>query len=779
MIQIMGTELKYIKKGPALLKDLQKVFFCSTEEDRAGYFEEISSDLLELQGNISIWYIEEDIGKLSEDEREALLYDLSGMALFVVPVTSGFLKTDNAARTLELDYAVKHNIPILPLLEEQGLEMLFNETCGNLQILNKYDPDPTALPYKDKLKLFLDTVLLKDETIRKIRKAFAAYIFLSYRKKDRRYAQEVMKLIHRDPFTRDIAIWYDEFLTPGEDFNESIKEAFEKSGLFSMVVTPNLLEKPNYVMSTEYPMARETGKKILPIAAVDTDREALEQCYPGIPEPVRAKEANTEFIAEAIRQALDIRDNDDPLHKFFIGLAYLSGIDMETDHEKARLLITDAAEGGVEEAYIKLVTMYENGQGVDRDYVQSAEWQEKYAGMLEKKFLNEDDDGDLRFRYIRAMNEAAMKWADLLHHDRSWPLLEKMLSLDCGDMNDKEKIALAESFQYAAELANRRKDYPAARAFLNGMLEISDSFTASLKDIELEKKGETRNSDLLKMIYRGSGLIILGDIEAGEKHWKEAISSYEEAEPLIRKVFARDPVKYQSFARTLSGLYGKLSEAYFKSDDTSKEDLQKIERKCREGLLFMQGLMNQTGAFAQGPYAFRIYKTLIEIYNKEKNYFAALKTAEEFMAIAKKEYEDLVSINSARILSFAYSSLGLIAEERKDYETAEKQIRMAAEIEKSLIDRIGICETKKQLISYYQTLLKYAKERGDDKAAAFYSDNIRYVRSQEAMYYYRKAEKGDRQAADKAYELYQKLHEDYPERDYGKNAAYVKNHFLK
>ena len=44
-----------------------------------------------------------------------------------------------------------------------GLEFLFNDVCGNLQILNKYDPDPTALPYKDKLKLFLDAVLLKDE----------------------------------------------------------------------------------------------------------------------------------------------------------------------------------------------------------------------------------------------------------------------------------------------------------------------------------------------------------------------------------------------------------------------------------------------------------------------------------------------------------------------------------------------------------------------------------------------------------------------------------------
>ena len=43
------------------------------------------------------------------------------------------------------------------------------------------------------------------------RHAFDAYIFLSYRKKDRRYANELMRLIHNNPECRDIAIWFDEF----------------------------------------------------------------------------------------------------------------------------------------------------------------------------------------------------------------------------------------------------------------------------------------------------------------------------------------------------------------------------------------------------------------------------------------------------------------------------------------------------------------------------------------------------------------------------------------
>ena len=81
--------------------------------------------------------------------------------------------------------------------------------------------------------------------------------------------------------------------------------------------------------------------------------------------------------------------------------------------------------------------------------------------------------------------------------------------------------------------------------------------------------------------------------------------------------------------------------------------------------------------------------------------------------------------------------------------------------------------------AYYQILIKYAGERGDEKKAAFYADNIRFVEAQVAMKYYRDAEKGNITAAGKAYELYQELYKKYPERDYGKYAAYVKNHFLK
>ena len=67
-----------------------------------------------------------------------------------------------------------------------------------------------------------------------------------------------MRLIHQNDFCRDIAIWYDEYLEPGENFNNAILKAIEKSKLFTMVVTPNLINEDNYVknMSIQLPCTK-------------------------------------------------------------------------------------------------------------------------------------------------------------------------------------------------------------------------------------------------------------------------------------------------------------------------------------------------------------------------------------------------------------------------------------------------------------------------------------------------------------------------------------------
>lgn len=366
------SNLMYKTRGNTDSKGKQRVYFCCHPEDFEKYFDVVSNEILSKQ-NCAIWYVKRDF-----ERTEEFLTDLKQMQLFVMPVTSNLLCSDNNALNVDFKFAMDNHIPVLPLLQERELEQLFNLKCGNLQFLDKTDLDITTISYEEKLEKYLCSVLIGDELAEKIRSAFDAYVFLSYRKKDRKHAQELMRLIHKNDFCRDIAIWYDEFLIPGENFNTSIEEAIKKSGVFILAVTPNLVNETNYIMTTEYPMAKREGKPILPIELIVTDWKQLYEKYENIPQPASVHN-EIEFSAsllETIKEIAITETDSSPEHDFFIGLAYLNGIDVEVDTEKAINLIEHAANRGLVEAAEKLVHIYSLGQGVKRDTEKAVRWQE-------------------------------------------------------------------------------------------------------------------------------------------------------------------------------------------------------------------------------------------------------------------------------------------------------------------------------------------------------------------------------------------------------------------
>ena len=185
----------------------------------------------------------------------------------------------------DIPFALQKHLPVLPIMMEPGLDMIYArpDKFGELQYLNPKSTDLTEVSYEEKLKKYLESVLISEEMAKRVRDAFDADIFLSYRKKDRRYANELMRLIHKNPEYRDISIWYDEFLTPGESFRANIEKALEKSQLFTLLVTPNLLEEANFVMTEEYPAARNSGIGILPAEMVSTDQVQLAAKFAEIP----------------------------------------------------------------------------------------------------------------------------------------------------------------------------------------------------------------------------------------------------------------------------------------------------------------------------------------------------------------------------------------------------------------------------------------------------------------------------------------------------------------
>ena len=427
------------------------VYFSCHPEDFGGYFEEYATKILRIQ-DCAIWYEAEPE---ADYDREDLELNLSQMQLFVMPVTTKLLTTANRAMDLEFPLAKERHIPVLPIMMESGLDDMYSERFGDLQYLDPNDTDETRRSFDEVLETYIRSVLVSDALAEKVRAAFDAYIFLSYRKKDRRKAQELMRLIHRSPLCRDIAIWYDEFLTPGEDFNQAIGKMLQRSDLFALVVTPNLVNETNYVMTMEYPAAKEQEKPVLPVEMEETDRSLLEEHYEAIPPCVRGEESGVfrAALLEKIQNMAVEANNDDPGHNFLIGLAYLDGIDVEVDAERALELIKGAAKAGVSEAMKQLVTMYETGKGVERDYYEGVRWREKHVGYLRKAYEAEQtgnraarlisglwDLGDAQYA-LGVLNAAEAAYTEMYTLSEQYAgsgenIYRRYLSVSCNKLGD-------------------------------------------------------------------------------------------------------------------------------------------------------------------------------------------------------------------------------------------------------------------------------------------------------------------------------------------------------
>ena len=231
-------QLKFIHNDMGeFMPNKAKVFF-SCHPDDYKYFNEISKEVLDIS-YCFFYYALEDGTPLNKEEWE---FSLKEMSLLVVPITRKYLTQPNRAFDVDLDIARKNHIPILPIMCEEGLVELFNEKFGEYQFLSKVSNDKTEVSYKDKLTDFLKSIIKSQEQTFLIMQNFKGLVFLSYRKKDREVAQKLMREIHNDKELYDLCIWYDEFLTPGESFNDEISVLLQACDLMLHNVTPSIVE---------------------------------------------------------------------------------------------------------------------------------------------------------------------------------------------------------------------------------------------------------------------------------------------------------------------------------------------------------------------------------------------------------------------------------------------------------------------------------------------------------------------------------------------------------
>lgn len=374
------AEFKVRTRGNSDPQGKQRVYFTCHPEDFDLYFDDICQDIFGVRDiDCAIYYTEDLMGYL---DRTNTVFDLGLMNLFVVPVTKKLLLEPNRAMQVDIAFAKRNNIPILPFMMESGLDAIYSfpKNFGNRQYINPNSKDTTEINYSDKLKNFLDSVLIDKETIKQIRSSFISYFFLSYRKMDREKANQLLKIIHNLPICRYVAVWYDEFLAVCNDFVADIENVMNKSSMFVMLVTPSLLLDGNFIITDEYPMAVRLGMNILPIEIEPTDRQELEKRYPGIPNCIDPY--NEEELYNAINKVMpglkySVKRGRTPEQYYLMAQAYLKGIDVEINYQIAVDFLELAADAGMLKAMFALVNIFISGTQVNVDYQRALKWAER------------------------------------------------------------------------------------------------------------------------------------------------------------------------------------------------------------------------------------------------------------------------------------------------------------------------------------------------------------------------------------------------------------------
>lgn len=726
-----------------------RVYFACHEDDFDIYFEEITDTILKKQ-NCCIYYYAKGEGAEGE-EREL---DLSQIQLFVIPVTENFLTRDNMALQFDFKYAALHHIPILPLLQDAKLTELFNQKCGSLQYLIRNEEDETAISFEIKFENFLNSVLVGDELAEKIRAAFDAYVFLSYRKKDRKYAQELMRIIHKNEFCRDIAIWYDEFLVPGENFNDAISDAMNKSKLFALVVTPNLINEENYVMTTEYPMARDRKMPLLPAESIPTDKKLLAEKFENLPEctDVHDEKKMESSLMEALK-GIAVRSNDSsPEHNFFIGLAYLSGIDVEIDHEKAIALITNAAEMGLYEASQKLANMYKIGEGVPVDYEKSILWQKKTSQLLKEEWLK-SENVDLRRKYHESMQNLCFLYADLRHHEEVIEIATEILKEGKNfPLTNRDKA-------FMMDVANRAaRSYQALRNYENAEKVFKSCITGYQQ--LYEKKPESYAMGLSTMYNN------IAFLYKKIERFEEAETYYIKALELREKKNAENPGAYD---RRCAVVYENLADMYYEKSEYKNAEEMYIkaldirERMAKTGgdydldnladsLVGISNIYISTQRYDECEKfrlrAFEIRKKLREknpvlyegdyvgslsglgnLYRETGRYEKAEELLLETLKINRRRQEENPVIFEG-VYAGSCHNLGRLYRNLARYEEAEKYFLEAIAIKEKLQSQSPDSHTDTLAASYSQLAHMYRRSARNEKSVEYYLKAINLRKEQ-------------------------------------------------
>lgn len=386
--------------------------------------ESITDTLLkEIENNLSccVWRVVEESKTESETQKvydiEMEMSTISQMSLIIIYISKDFFEVDNYILE-EICPIIKSNkIPMIPLVEESTEEFLekYEKIFASTQYVSVGKEFPVEV-IKDKIKKKIHETLISAEKYDVIANNLPEKFFLSYRKKERRAALKIMNKIHSHNDLRNIPIWYDDLLTIGEDYNDEIDEKIVECSVFILMITDSVLEEGNYVREIEVPRAISLNKCIVPISmSKDINEEDIKKIFPDIPEILSIDDTKfSDKLLGRIKHTLNNISNRTCEQMYYLGLAYMYGVETERDYKVAFDILKSVAEKGYNASYDRIVYCLLNACGTEKDIDAAVMWQSKIVDLNKRKYMDAKEAGINSKKETKVSEETVSNFVEFL-----------------------------------------------------------------------------------------------------------------------------------------------------------------------------------------------------------------------------------------------------------------------------------------------------------------------------------------------------------------------------
>lgn len=318
---------------------------------------------------------------VSYDELDEAFNDIE---LVVALVDKEYLDGDELNQ-LELRVAEDKKIPVLPILFEAKHIAIFNEKFSHKQCIT-YKKDHNIFIEQLESYIFKTLEGGMSYDINEIQNIFTSPIFLSYRKKDKNKLKDFLFELHNFDALKPYPFWYDDFLNPGINYDEEIKEVLDKSNIFILFITKNIFEEGNYVLDLEYPYALKNHKKIIGIITNGVSKKLAKETFKEIDTFIKVDDLDE--TVNLLTSILEENKINTPYDRFLLAQSYYYGIGVEKNKDIAFDLFFDSYEQGEIKASKYLANSFFTNDMSSSNILKAIELQKIYIDFISGKGIN-------------------------------------------------------------------------------------------------------------------------------------------------------------------------------------------------------------------------------------------------------------------------------------------------------------------------------------------------------------------------------------------------------